>query len=182
MTERQINFAALKELISMEQVLSWYGISTVKGRAVCPFHDDRHPSMKVYEDGFYCFACGAGGDVIKFVAMNEHIGNVGAARLIEERLGIVNGGDEDCKLTRKLLQARHKTTIDAKAWRIRIRHRHDSLCSELRRINCISMSAEPYSEEWCEAVSKRPHIEAELNELDRLYYERSSTAGGRKQR
>ena len=34
----------------------------------CPFHDDRHPSMKLNEDYFYCFGCGAHGDVIEFTA------------------------------------------------------------------------------------------------------------------
>ena len=38
------------------------------GMACCPYHDDRHPSMKLYDDHFYCFACGAHGDVIDLTA------------------------------------------------------------------------------------------------------------------
>lgn len=38
------------------------------GRACCPFHQEKSPSFKVSEDGYYkCFGCGAGGDVISFV-------------------------------------------------------------------------------------------------------------------
>ena len=36
--------------------------------ACCPFHNDRHPSLKLNEEYFYCFGCGAKGDVIDFVA------------------------------------------------------------------------------------------------------------------
>lgn len=38
------------------------------GIALCPFHKDTHPSMKLYDDHFYCFACGAHGDVIDLTA------------------------------------------------------------------------------------------------------------------
>ena len=38
------------------------------GMAVCPFHRDRHPSMKV-DRRYYCFGCGATGDVIDFVSL-----------------------------------------------------------------------------------------------------------------
>ena len=34
----------------------------------CPFHEDRHPSLKLNEDYFFCFGCGASGDVIDFTA------------------------------------------------------------------------------------------------------------------
>jgi len=40
----------------------------VKHKVVCPFHDDRNPSLHVYEDGgFKCFGCGVAGDVLDFV-------------------------------------------------------------------------------------------------------------------
>jgi phage/plasmid primase-like uncharacterized protein len=47
--------------------------SGVERKALCPFHDDHHPSMRVnVETGqFYCHACGAGGDVVKF-HMDRH--------------------------------------------------------------------------------------------------------------
>jgi hypothetical protein len=42
-----------------------YGLPVQKnGMVFCPFHNDDEPSMKLYDDHFYCFACGAHGDVI----------------------------------------------------------------------------------------------------------------------
>ena len=38
------------------------------GMALCPFHNDRHPSLYVADDHYYCFACGEHGDVIDFVS------------------------------------------------------------------------------------------------------------------
>lgn len=40
-----------------------------QGKLACPFHDDRHPSLQLYQDGsFYCFGCGAGGSIYDFAA------------------------------------------------------------------------------------------------------------------
>ena len=38
------------------------------GMVCCPFHDDHTPSLKLNEDYFYCFGCGAGGDVVSLTA------------------------------------------------------------------------------------------------------------------
>ena len=38
------------------------------GKALCSFHNDRHPSLYVADDHYYCFACGEHGDVIDFVS------------------------------------------------------------------------------------------------------------------
>ncbi len=42
---------------------------------LCPFHDDKRPSMNVsaVKQIFKCFACGAGGDVIKFIMLRERM-------------------------------------------------------------------------------------------------------------
>jgi DNA primase len=57
---------------------------------VCPFHDDHRPSLYVNpaKQIFKCFACGAGGDVLKFVQMREHLSFAQAVRRLAERAGI----------------------------------------------------------------------------------------------
>lgn len=77
------DYEDIKARLSMRQVAEFYGYEiNRKGTCLCPFHDDGHPSMKIYEKGFYCFTCGAGGDIIKFVAMHLQIGNESAARCL----------------------------------------------------------------------------------------------------
>lgn len=61
-------FQTVKESVTARQAARQYGFRVSRnGMMCCPFHRDRHPSMKV-DKGFYCFACGAKGDVITFVA------------------------------------------------------------------------------------------------------------------
>ena len=57
---------------------------------LCPFHDDHSPSMYVSPSKqiFKCFACGAGGDVIKFVQMRENLTFVQALQRLAQRAGI----------------------------------------------------------------------------------------------
>jgi DNA primase len=64
-----------------------------KGRemvGLCPFHDDHKPSMFVHPDKqiFKCFACSAGGDVIKFVQMREGLSFMRAVERLADRAGI----------------------------------------------------------------------------------------------
>lgn len=60
----------VKKQISMHDIAERYGIKTdYKGFICCPFHNEKTASMKLYdgEKGYYCFGCGAHGDVISFV-------------------------------------------------------------------------------------------------------------------
>ncbi len=64
--------------------------------ALCPFHDDHHPSLKIGKDEkgdwvFHCFPCGAGGDVIKFVQDVDKVAFGKAKKLVED----ITGGDWD---------------------------------------------------------------------------------------
>lgn len=61
-------FEAVKPNVSTRQAAEMYGIKVNRnGMAVCPFHNDKNPSMKV-DKRFHCFACQADGDVIDFVS------------------------------------------------------------------------------------------------------------------
>lgn len=60
----------VKQRLNSKDVLATYGIETnSKGFACCPFHNEKTASFKVYDGnrGYYCFGCGASGDVIDFV-------------------------------------------------------------------------------------------------------------------
>ena len=61
-------FEAVKPNITTRQAAEMYGIKVNRhGMAVCPFHNDKNPSMKV-DKRFHCFACGADGDAVDFVS------------------------------------------------------------------------------------------------------------------
>ena len=62
-------FQTVKYGVSCREAAERYGVEVNHyGMALCPFHNDRHPSLYVADDHYYCFACGEHGDVIDFAA------------------------------------------------------------------------------------------------------------------
>ena len=59
--------------VNIVDVMNYYGINVSKGNAICPFHADHSPSMKVDDKKnlFHCFPCGAGGNTLTFVKKYE---------------------------------------------------------------------------------------------------------------
>lgn len=58
-----------KNNVSLREAAQAYGLEVNRhGKALCPFHNDRHPSLYVANDHYYCFTCGEHGDVIDFTA------------------------------------------------------------------------------------------------------------------
>ena len=61
-------FENVKAVVTVRQAAEHYGLKVGRGNmACCPFHNDPTPSMKLNEDYFYCFGCGATGDVIDLI-------------------------------------------------------------------------------------------------------------------
>jgi len=61
-------FTQVKSQVTTRQAAERYGVQVNhSGMTCCPFHDDRHPSMKI-DERFYCFGCHTTGDVIGFTA------------------------------------------------------------------------------------------------------------------
>lgn len=62
-------FDTVKAAVHPRMAAERYDLPIQQGNMVCcPFHNDRTPSMKLNEDYFYCFGCGAHGDVINLAA------------------------------------------------------------------------------------------------------------------
>ena len=62
-------FETIKAAVTPMQAAEHYGLRVLpNGMTCCPFHEDRHPSLKLNEDYFFCFGCHASGDVIDFTA------------------------------------------------------------------------------------------------------------------
>ena len=62
-------FEAVKAAVPVREAAEKYGLEVnFAGMVRCPFHEDHTPSMKLYEDHFYCFGCGKHGDVVNLTA------------------------------------------------------------------------------------------------------------------
>jgi len=74
-------FEIVKYGVSCREAAERYGVEVNHyGMALCPFHNDRHPSLYVADDHYHCFACGEHGDVIDFVSKLFQLSLYDAAR------------------------------------------------------------------------------------------------------
>ena len=77
-------FREVKGRATARQVAERYGLKVRRnGMACCPFHKDKHPSMKI-DRNYYCFACGAKGDAVNYVAVLFGLSQFEAAKKINE--------------------------------------------------------------------------------------------------
>lgn len=82
-------YETIKAAISVKQAAEHYGLKAGRnGMACCPFHNDRHPSLKLNEEYFFCFGCGAKGDVIDFVARLFNLSSFEAAQKLAADFGL----------------------------------------------------------------------------------------------
>ena len=82
-------FEAVKQSVTVREAAQMYGIEVNRsGMACCPFHDDKNPSMKLNEEYFYCFGCGATGDVIDFAVRLYNLSPREAAEKLAQDFGL----------------------------------------------------------------------------------------------
>ena len=90
------NLRASNEIVS---VMSSYVTTKRTGRdhvCNCPFHSEKTPSCHIYTEtqSFYCFGCGAGGDVITFIRLIERLEYMESVRFLAQRAGLAMPDDE----------------------------------------------------------------------------------------
>lgn len=109
------NTEEIKNRLSITDVLSSYLKLEKAGsnlKTKCPFHNEKTPSFFVSPDRgtYYCFGCGAKGDIFSFVEAFEGLDFKGALKVLADRAGVklsfsANDGDELDKLYRILQEA-----------------------------------------------------------------------------
>ena len=86
-----IDFKTIRAAVPTIQAAKDYGLDVGRyGMALCPFHDDHSPSLKL-DERFYCFGCGASGDVIDFTAKHFGISLQSAAEKLCRDYGLSSG-------------------------------------------------------------------------------------------
>jgi DNA primase len=73
----------IQEYVSLKKAGTSY-------KGLCPFHSEKTPSFTVHRDKgfFHCFGCGAGGDVFKFLELQEKLGFQDAVRHLAQKFGL----------------------------------------------------------------------------------------------
>ena len=85
-------YEAVKATVQPRMAAEHYGLKVNhSGMTCCPFHNDWNPSLKLNEDYYYCFGCGAHGDVIDLTAKLFKESNYEAAKRLITDFGISTG-------------------------------------------------------------------------------------------
>ena len=83
-------FETVKQSVPVKEAAERYGIEVGRNSmACCPFHDDKNPSMKLNEEYYYCFGCGATGDVIDLTARLYNLSPKEAAEKLAQDFGLI---------------------------------------------------------------------------------------------
>ena len=110
----------LLQQCDIEDVIASYVTLRSEGsrkKALCPFHSEKTPSFIVYPNtqSFYCFGCGAGGDVITFIRRIENLDYVEAVKLLAQRAGMTVPEDAESdragKLKVRILEINHWSSL-----------------------------------------------------------------------
>ncbi len=164
-------FSEVKEYLTARQAAESYGLQVKRnGLACCPFHNDKHPSMKI-DKNYHCFACGVGGDVIDYVSRMYGLSQYDAAlKLIEDfRLPISVSGKVTFNEQEK---ARIRKEKAEKERIIHIRERFKKWCnqsidvlrdslSEIENVNDFIIGKPPdiiFSEDYAQMLHAVPII------------------------
>lgn len=160
-------FESVKQSVSTRQAAELYGLKVKRnGMTLCPFHNDKNPSMKV-DRRFHCFACQEDGDVIDFVAKLFGIGLLEAAKKLANDFGIE---DFEQKRTSHYVKVKPKLTLEYRVQAVK-KHCYRVLSDYYHLLKKWKQEYAPISENdawnpfFIEALQKEKYIEYLLDIL-----------------
>lgn len=133
----------------MRSVFERYAIPISRnGFARCPFHNERTASCKVYKDSFYCFGCGAHGDVFTFVERMEGCN-------FRKAFEILGGTDEPKTDAALLRESRRKKKAKTLQKQLYLKQQeYTGMCDRLIANRAILGLLEPMSNTFCAVVDR----------------------------
>lgn len=109
-------FTQIKMAVSVKEAAEYYGLEVNRGSMICcPFHADRTPSMKLNEDYFYCFGCGAHGDVIDLAARLFNLSGYDAVKKLATDFGMT---EQKPSILARLQQGASQAETERRCFRV----------------------------------------------------------------
>lgn len=170
-------FDYIRETVTMTDISKKYGLSVNSaGFSVCPFHNEKTASLKIYPGGkgWHCFGCGSGGSVIDFVMMYFSVGKSDAIKIINNdfNLGIPSGKGSTYREREAIRRRANEIALKNEENR-KIREaetlEYDSLMDDLVWADIVIMDLKPTSPEdeiydiYKEAINKKVITEYKLD-------------------
>jgi DNA primase (bacterial type) len=161
-------FEAVKQSVTTRQAAEHYGIRVGRnGMCVCPFHDDKNPSMKV-DRRFHCFGCQADGDVIDFVSRLENISPKEAALMLAQDFSIPYEDKEPPGRSRRPQPRQESPEQQFKRMErhcFRVLSDYHNLLRRWKRDYAPKTPEEEWHPLFVEALQKQSHVEYLLDVL-----------------
>ena len=150
----------IKAAISVKQAAEHYGLKVSRnGMACCPFHHDRHPSLKLNEDYFFCFGCGAKGDVIDLAARLFDLSGYEAAQKLAADFGIATEPGQAATAIYKPKHPHIRQFREDEMLCFRVLMDYLHLLEDWRVRFAPKTPDEPYDDRFVEALQMHCHIE-----------------------
>lgn len=176
-TERNDYAEQIKQTVTMQDAAERYGLKVNRAhKAVCPFHDDRSPSMHIYDGrrGWYCFVCGQGGSVIDFTQRLFGLSFHDAMAKLNVDFGLGLPLTDD--LTEEQRKEANRAAYQRRKEQERKKERHDTLLTayhsaldEWIRLDAVIRNEAPqtpfdgFSEAYVDAVKRIDRVGYELD-------------------
>ena len=158
-------FQDIKDRVDLKDLVRYYGLELNRGGfACCPFHNERNPSFKVYEDHYHCFGCGAHGDHIDFVQKLYGVSNIEAAKRISHDFGLRLFDTELATPVDPYLKQKN----DMNRW---LKNARETILAYLdilehwEKVYAPRSPIDPVSERFLESVHQKGYASAILDEL-----------------
>ena len=153
-------YESIKAAISVKQAAEHYGLKVSRsGMACCLFHHDRHPSLKLNEDYFFCFGCGAKGDVIDLVTRLFGLSSYEAAQKLAADFGIGTEPGRAVEASRKPKRPHIRQFREDEMLCFRVLTDYLHLLEDWKLQYAPQTPDEPYDDRFVEACQMHCHIE-----------------------
>ncbi len=162
MTCRSDAAEVVRDTLSMEQIVRFYGYEPTRaGFICCPFHNEKTPSLKLYGKRFYCFGCHRGGSGIDFVMELFGLDFRNALMRLDADFCL---GLTGAKPDRAAIQERKRRQIRTRAQKDAACREYDRMIREFRTCNEIIRTQQPkdigeMSDEFVYAMKRLPELE-----------------------
>lgn len=156
----------IKQTYTMRDIVERYGFRPDRSGFIrCPFHNGDHTaSFKIYKDNFYCYGCGATGDIFKFVMLIDGVSFKDAFLSLGGEYPKDEKREDRIHRKRDLLLAQQKRDREnAKLEEKRIRMKE--IGEDLNLLTSAERLLDPMSEWWCYAVDRIPKVYDEWLQL-----------------
>lgn len=163
--------ARIRAMVPAREAAEHYGFTPNRaGYILCPFHNERTPSLKLYPDGgWYCFGCHTGGSSIDFVMQLFDLDFRQAIARMDMDFSLNLSGQRPRPVPSALLEERRRMQRRKNELNAEIA----ALASEHRRLHHALVHLQPQRPEdeidplFAEAVKRLPEIQQRLDELER---------------